>query len=276
MKTLPAGLAAQYASGTSTLAYALKLQRQDGQLFGFTSGPRDVLIQGLQYNATQGLLVSDLETHAGFAVDNLELTTLDDGSLFKQNEVFGGVWRNCKFWIYRFNFQNVSDGLETLFVGTLGDITMQLGAVKVELRGLQAAFQQSIGAIVSASCRARLGDALCRVDLAPLTATGMITSGTSRRIFDVLAFNQPQDYFTEGMVTFTSGACKGMSAKVKFSDGNQLELQLPLPSDLTAGDTLVAIPGCRKRYLEDCTQRFNNALNFQGEPHLPGIDQIVS
>jgi hypothetical protein len=33
--------------------------------------------------------------HSGFAVDNLELTTLDDGSLFQRDEVVAGVWRNA-------------------------------------------------------------------------------------------------------------------------------------------------------------------------------------
>jgi uncharacterized phage protein (TIGR02218 family) len=276
MKTLPTGLAAHYASGTTSLAYALRLLRNDGKSYGFTSASQDMEYDGLQYTATQGLLVSDLETQAGFGVDNLELNTLDDGSLFHKNEVFGGVWRNCKFWIYRYNYLNLADGYETLFVGTLGDITMELGSVKVELRGLQAAFQQSIGAIVSANCRARLGDALCRVDLAPLTASGMVTSVTNRRLFEVLAFTQAEHYFTEGMVTFTSGACKGVSAKVKYSNGSHLELQLPLPTDISPADTLIAVPGCRKRHLEDCKQRFNNSINFQGEPHLPGIDAIVS
>jgi uncharacterized phage protein (TIGR02218 family) len=32
--------------------------------------------------------------------------------------------------------------------------------------------------------------------------------------------------------------------------------------------------GCDKRF-ETCTSRFQNAVNFRGEPHLPGTDLLT-
>ena len=52
-------------------------------------------------------------------------------------------------------------------------------------------------------------------------------------------------------------------------------LTLPFPFDAAIGDTYSAIAGCRKRLTEDCKTRFANVLNFQGEPHLPGIDLLT-
>ena len=51
---------------------------------------------------------------AGAAVDNLELTALDDGSIFTRPDVFGGLWRNAAFVIYRYNHASIADGVETL------------------------------------------------------------------------------------------------------------------------------------------------------------------
>jgi uncharacterized phage protein (TIGR02218 family) len=51
-------------------------------------------------------------------------------------------------------------------------------------------------------------------------------------------------------------------------------LSLPMLSAISAGHTFSVIAGCQKR-LEDCRDKFSNVLNFQGEPHLPGIDQLT-
>ena len=276
MKSLPTGLATHYAQGTTTLAYALKLVRIDEEVFGFTSSTENMIYEDVLYSAVQGLSVSSLEFNSGFAVDNLELTTLDDGTLFIKNEVIGGTWRNCAFTILRYNFIDLNDGVETVMVGTVGDITMKQGMVTVELRGLQAALQQTLGCVVSATCRARLGDSLCTVNLSPYTLTGTVSSVVNRRQFNCTSFTQAEDYFTEGSVRFTSGSCKDVVAKVKYSNGAAMTLQLPTPVDFSIGDTFTAIAGCQKRFAEDCTTKFANSLNFQGEPHIPGIDGITS
>ena len=46
MKTLPPALAAHYALGSTTLAYALRIQRSDSYVFGFTSADQDVTFDG--------------------------------------------------------------------------------------------------------------------------------------------------------------------------------------------------------------------------------------
>jgi len=35
------------------------------------------------------------------------------------------------------------------------------------------------------------------------------------------------------------------------------------------------VAGCRKRLDEDCRLKFDNVLNFQGEPHRPTVDAIT-
>jgi len=275
MKTVTNALAAHYANGTTTIAYLLRLIRLDGQTYGFTSALDSLEVEGVLYSSTQGLDVSSLALTTSLSVDNLEMTTLDDGSLFKQNEVFGGLWRNTRFTIARYNFTSASDGYEILMEGTIGEVTISDGYVRLELRGLQAALQQPIGQVVSITCRARLGDALCRVDLTPLTSTGVVSTVSNRREFTCASLSQAEHYFTEGRLTFTSGVCKGISHKVKYSNGASIQLQLPTPSDFAIGDSFTIVAGCRKRFTEDCTSRFSNALNFQGEPHIPGVDGIT-
>lgn len=276
MKTLPTALASHYSDGTTTTADLLKITRTDGAVFAFTSAADDVSISGQLYTSAQGLNISSIEVSAGFAVDNLELTTLDDGSVFTRVEVLAGVWRNADFQIARYNWQAPGDGVEIRLTGTVGEVHLHRGYVVAELRGLQQYLQQPIGSVSSKTCRARLGDAACTKDLTAFTFTGTVTSVASQQVFTASAMAQAADYFAEGVLTWTSGVSNGLAVKVKgFALGGVFTLSLPMLQAISPGDTFTVIAGCRKR-LEDCITKFANVLNFQGEPHLPGIDQMTS
>lgn len=288
MKTLPAALAAHYATGATTTAYALRVTRTDGEVFGFTSATESATIDGVLYDATQGLDISSIVTSAGFAVDNLELTTLDDGTLFTATDVLGGRWQNAAFLIFRYNWASVDDGSEPIMAGTVGNVELRRGSIVAELRGLQQYLQQPIGNVTTRTCRARFADFpsanqnnLCRLTAADYTETGEVTAVTSRQVFTVdfgsLSPSPPEDYFGEGVLTWTSGTHQGLRVKVKsYTAAGVVGLMLPLPADPEVGATFEIVAGCRKRLQEDCRDKFDNVLNFQGEPHLPGVDFLTA
>lgn len=288
MKTLPTALAAHYATGATTTAYGLRITRTDGDVFGFTSATESAVIDGVLYDATQGLDIGSIVTSAGFAVDNLELTTLDDGSLFTHSDVIGGRWQNAAFLIFRYNWASTSDGTEPIMAGTVGNVELRRGSIVAELRGLQQYLQQPIGNVTTRTCRARFADFpapnqnnLCRLTAANYTETGEVTAVTSRQTITVdfgsLSPTLPNDWFGEGVLTWTSGTNEGLRVKVKsYTAAGVIGLMLPLPTDPQVGDTFEVVAGCRKRLQEDCRDKFDNVLNFQGEPHLPGVDFLTA
>ena len=274
MKTLPALLNTHYSGGTTTLADLLKITRADAAVYAFTSAAYDVTISSQLYKSAQGLNISSIEMSAGLAVDNLELTTLDDGSVFTTLEVLSGVWRNAAFTISRYNWASPADGVEARMAGTIGEVHLHRGYVVAELRGLQQYLQQPVGSVSSKTCRARLGDALCTKNLTAFTHTGTVTSAASQQVFTASAMVQAADYFAEGVLTWTSGPSSGIKMKVKGFASGVFTLALPMLSAISAGHTFSVIAGCQKR-LTDCVTKFSNVLNFQGEPHLPGIDEVT-
>jgi uncharacterized phage protein (TIGR02218 family) len=263
------------ASGTTTLADLLKITRKDGVVYAFTSAGDDVTIGDVTYLASQGLDISSLEVSAGLAVDNLELTTLDDGSTFSRIDVLSGKWRNADFVISRYNWASPSDGVEVRMVGTIGEVHLRRGSIVAELRGLQQALQQPIGSVTSKTCRARLGDAMCTKNLTAFTVTGTVAVVDSQQTFTAWDMGHFDDYFAEGVLTWTSGVSAGLAVKVKgFTVLGVFTLSQPMLQAISVGDTFSVVAGCQKR-LEDCATKFNNVLNFQGEPHLPGIDAMT-
>lgn len=275
MKTIPIALAAHIALGSTTLAWALKITRTDSEVFAFTSAADDVTLSSVVYSSAPGLNITGIVTKAGLAVDDLELTTLDDGSTFDRNDVLAGRWNNAAFEISRYNWASPSDGVDVVMVGTVGDARLNRGSITIELRGLQQYLQQPVGAVTSKTCRAHLGDSLCTVNLGPYTVTGTLTGVTSRQVVTDSARAEASAYYDEGVLTWTSGANDGLSQKVKTFAAGVITLALPMIGTPVIGDTYSLVAGCRKRLAEDCFTKFDNVLNFQGEPHLPGFDKVM-
>jgi uncharacterized phage protein (TIGR02218 family) len=158
--------------------------------------------------------------------------------------------------------------------GTVGEVRLHRGYITAELRGLQQYLQQPIGSVSSKTCRARLGDAMCTKNLSSFTFTGSVTTATSAQVFTDSTKAQAADYFAEGLLTWTSGPSNGLVVKVKSFAAGVFTLSLPMLSTVSVGHTFSVVAGCQKR-LTDCSTKFSNVLNFQGEPHLPGIDEVT-
>jgi uncharacterized phage protein (TIGR02218 family) len=285
--TLPTGYQAHLNSESTTLGYLLKITRTDGYVIGLTSAGESVTIGGVLYDATEGLTISSLASSAGLGVDNLELTSIDDGTVFPRAGVLGGLWQNAAFVVSRYNWANPGDGLEPLLAGTFGQVGLREGVIVAELRGLQQYLQQTVGNVTTRTCRARFADYptpnannLCRLTAAAYTRTGTVSAVTSKQIFTSAGLwtaVPTADYYGEGFLTWTSGANVGMSVKVKtYASAGIITLSQQAISAIVIGDSFSIIAGCRKRLAEDCKAKFSNVLNFQGEPHLPGIDELTA
>lgn len=279
MRTVGASLLTHYESGATTMAWGLKVTRTDTTVFGWTSHDADVTIGSVLYDSAPGLDVASLVSTAGLAVDNTELTILDDSTVMTREEVLAGIWDGAAFELFRFNWADLTQGRDVLKVGNFGNVQPRRGSFVVELRGLRQRLQASIGVVTQPTCRWRLGDSRCGVNVASgtYTKTGTLTSVTSQQVFRDSSRAEAADFFSGGVFTFTSGDNTGLAFKVKdhASDGT-FTLDLPAVLTVAVGNTYSVQAGCTKRLAEDCVAKFANAVNFGGEPHLPGIDRVTS
>ena len=275
-KVVPAGLLSNYQSDSPTVAWAIKITRTDDEVYGWTSADRDATIDAVIYESAPGLSVASFASSAGLAVDNSELTVLADDTIITRADIIAGRWNNAAYLLFKYDWTDVSAGKEVISSGFLGELHPRSGAYVAELRALQQYLQQPVGAASTKTCRARLGDAMCMVDLGGWTETGTITSVTSKQVFTDSSRTEADDYFGEGILTWTAGLNTGLSQKVKTYASDTFTLSLPMIFDVQIGDTYSVIAGCRKRLDEDCAAKFSNELNFQGEPHRPTVDELTS
>lgn len=278
MTTIPALLLPMVTAQTASFAVCMDATLVDGRVFGFTSHDQDLTVDGVTYKAASGFLSSQMQWGSQLAVSNLEAQGLLNSDAIQEDDLLAGVWDFARIRIFYVNWKDVSQGSIKKVKGYLGEVRSGTVAFSAQVNGLMWALQQSVGRVYGPDCDAQLGDARCQVDLGPLTVTGTLTSVSSRRLFADSALNEPDNWYQEGIITMTSGANDGLAREVQSSalSGGVVSLYQPFPYDLQVGDAFSIVPGCLKRFTEDCKTKFNNAVNFQGFPDVPGADRVVS
>jgi uncharacterized phage protein (TIGR02218 family) len=294
VKTFSSDLAATYASGSSTLCACLKVLRSDGVAYLFTSADRDVTVGGEIYVSAHGLSISNLVNQSSLAVDNMEFPVLPDESTYPQVDIIAGRWDKAQFWLFECDYTDPSlaggsnavgeasrDDINLLKRGWGGESDTLRSSRKFELRGLKQALQQPVGAVTSKTCRYRLGSTampagLCLVDLSSFTNEYPVTGVTSRHVFTCSGASEADDYYGDGIAISLDGANEGYERKVKTFAASIFTLAMEFPFTVSIADNFRFIAGCRKRLTEDCQAKFDNVLNFGGEPHMTGIDAITA
>lgn len=276
MKTAGSPLATHIAGETTTLATCWKVTRRDGSIFGFTDFDKDLMVDGLLYQARSGYTRSAIHTIANLAVDNLDIESAIDSETLSAADLRAGVWDGATVEIFLVNWANLANGKIILKRGTIGEVELKDTVFRAELRGLSQALSQQIVELYTPDCRADLGDTRCKVNLAALTVTGAITAVTDRRSFADSSRSESVNHWNGGLLTWTSGANVGRKMEVKaFESSGAFTLFLPMPSIVAVGDNYSLRPGCDKKF-STCKDRYSNVKNFRGEPNVPGNDQVLA
>jgi len=265
-------LKAHYASGKTTLALCWKATLTNGTVVTATAHDRDIAFDGLTYLASAAYTPSDVESGADMAPDNLEVEGFLASPHITAADVHSGIWDYAAIEIFEVNYRDLTMGRNLIRSGTLGEVRAGLASFRAELRGLMQAYSRRIVRLIQAMCDADLGDARCGVNLASFTTSTYVGTVTNNREFTLPVSTHPDDYYTGGTVTFTSGLNDGLSMEIKRSVGatGLIQLHELMPFDIAVNDTFDIVAGCTKRLTEDCITKFNNVVNFRGFPHLPG------
>ena len=84
----------------------------------------------------------------------------------------------------------------------------------------------------------------------------------------------PPADFRWGGARYLTGANSGLQSVTMAIGGETITLrELPAEPSM-AGDLIRLSHGCDKMFAT-CRERFGNAANFRGEPHLPGNDLLT-
>ena len=274
-------LEAHLKSGLTTLCTAWLIRREDGVELGFTDHDLPLSFEGITFRADGGLGAKALAQTTGLAVDNTEAVGALSDAAIREDEIEQGRFDGAEVAAWQVNWQDVTQR-RVMFRGSIGEIRRIDGAFRAELRGLTEALNRPLGRVYQKPCTAVLGDAQCRFDtgLPGYSAVLPVEINREGREFVWEAFEGFDDgFFIRGRMDVLEGPAKGLWGLIKHDrvkDGKRIiELWEPIRGDVAEGAEVRLLAGCNKQ-METCRLKFNNLLNFQGFPDLPGEDWVLA
>lgn len=281
MAGMDAAFKAHVAEGLTTLARCWAITRADGVQYGFTDHDLSVEFDGITFRADTGLTAVALQQSTGLSVDNSEAVGGLSDAAVREADIEAGRFDGAEVVAWMVNWAD-PDVRWLQFRGSIGELRRSGGAFQAELRGLTEALNRPLGRVYQKPCSAVLGDKSCQFALsAPgYSETVAVASVEGTQVFSWPDLNEFEPgWFTRGRLVVVDGAAAGLWGQIKhdrFQDGARVvELWEPVRAAVAAGDMVRLEAGCDKR-METCRLKFNNFINFQGFPDIPGEDWVMA
>ena len=250
----------------ATLALCWRIERVDGVAIGLTAHDRDLAIDGVVYRAAPGMVPSAVVRESGLDADTGDVGGALTSSALSARDLAAGRWDGARVVLSAVDWTDVANRVP-LQEGTIGAVEVTDGGFVAELTG--AALDRPVDEETAPMCRARLGDARCRVPMAARRWFARVVAVDGA----VVTVDRVGDW-AGGSLRWFGGANSGLRGTVATAGGAVLTLSEAPPFSAAAGDLVELTEGC-DRTIATCAGRFGNAANFRGEPHLPGIDLVT-
>lgn len=263
--------------GSSTICMLAKIEavpERGGDILRIALHSEDIVFEGQTYKAV-AFETSKIQINAGTEINNSTFSAMLNQTVNRLN-IRGGKWQGAKVQLTIVDYKNLSIGYLERHNGRFGQATIIGKEAEFEYRGLMQILSQEIGERTSILCRDKLGGFYCTKDISAFTFTGTATAVEAGYLgFQKFtsSVSKPDKYFYNGIITWSSGNNNGLSMEVQNNAGQIITLKLPMIKTIQPGDTFTIVAGCDKQ-LATCHNKFNNAVNFFGEPCISEKDKI--
>ena len=269
-KTVPAGLL-----GRAARCMAVKVVRRDGVTFGLTDTNVPFVYQGVTYSPIGGVSATTVESDAGTTAGSLSFRTLEHvadavGTTITAEDLRGGRYKGAQAWVYELDPTAPQLGAivhnRYLFsTATIRDAEKEIGLLEL-LDRLRTPTGRTIqpGCDVGCVWNRRCDPSQTLKALYSFSRTVASVAGDFTLVFAGDA--HPDDYYSKGYLTWTSGPNAGLLDEIKVHrlSGGAARITLATPPGflVSPGDVAVLTRGCG-RGKEDC-KAIPNALNPSG------------
>ncbi len=265
------------AGEVTTLAFLWRLTRLDGVVLGFTSHDRPIRAGGITHVARPGMTPSAITLEDGFRTETMVVSGALSADSMRGADLESGRWHGASVDLHVCDWRQPEATMLRLASGRIGDVVRREqgsgGRFSVELLSEMSALLRGGPPRCSAMCRASLGDGRCQVDMDSRTSTAIAMRIEEDWVRLQHAPAEP-DHYAHGILRVLDGPHAGIDRPVLRVEGPDVQLAERLPA-LGEGRWRIRLrEGCDRRF-ETCVTRFDNALQFSGEPHVPGTDALV-
>ena len=156
-----------------------------------------------------------------------------------------------------------------IFNGFVSQINVENDIITITALSNLAKLNYSFCQLYSPLSRECIGSTKCGVDMNKYKVDGVITNIIADNCFQGNHNGNKKTgigYYRYGVVKITSGKLKGISMQIKDEIDGDIYL-LQNTKMLTIGDSYEIYAGCDKT-LKTCKEKFDNVINFRGEPYI--------
>ncbi|TCP33612.1 DUF2163 domain-containing protein [Sphingomonas sp. BK235] len=263
------------------LALCWRLERRDGVTLALTSHDRDLVVvppegdlaDALVYRAAPGLTPSAVTLGEGLDADTMEASGALTAAAIAARDLADGRWDGARLVCLAVDWSDPAAPARLLGSGRIGAVSVREHDFTAEWLGEQARLDRPAVETTSPTCRAALGDARCRVMMAGRRRYARVVASAGEVV--TLDMAEPESgAYGGGTLRWCDGAAAGSRVALLASAGATVTLAEPPPHPVAAGTLVELVEGCDKR-LATCARRFGNAVNFRGEPFVPGTDLLT-
>ena len=255
----------------STLAFCWRIERRDGAGIALTSHDEAIVRDGISYRPDPGVAPAAVTRRMGLEPSDGEVAGALSSKAITEADLRLGRWDAARISLVAYDWETEAPEPRRLVGGELGEVAFAGGEFTAELRGAAARLDGPVCPSTSPECRADFGDKRCRVDLAGRSTRAKVVSIDGPVVELDAAVDER---FLFGRVQFRSGKNCGTTSVVLGVEGSRIRMRDLPRANVARGDAVLLREGCDKRF-QTCIERFGNAANFRGEPHLPGNDLLT-
>lgn len=255
----------------TSIALCWRLERLDGAGLALTSHDARVHLDDVAFEPAPGMTPAAVTRSLGLDPDSGEIAGALSSDALETNDLALGRWDGARARLSAVDWENSQAEPIDLLAGELGEMSTKGASFSAELRGAAWRLEQPVCPSTSPTCRAHFGDKQCRVDLAGRTSFASVigSNGGLLTLDRAIGGN-----YLLGRLRYLQGANCGLTTTIVAVDGVTIRVRDLARGPIESGCRVEIRHGCDKRF-ETCTNRFDNAVNFRGEPHLPGNDLLT-
>lgn len=260
-----------FARPLDTAATYWRICRADGVALGFTTHDRDLWFDGLLHRCAPGLTPSSIRRTADLADDAVDIKGALAHDTLAAEDLAAGRFDGAQVVVGVVDWQTLEH--TALYGGTIGAIAGDGDSFTAELHSAKTVLDTDPVPRTSPTCRARFCGPGCNLPPAMHEREAVVERVDLHGNAVAFAGVDPALY-EYGEVRWIDGPHRGQIMALRPAGGNLLACGTPLSPQMAPGHRALIREGCDHR-LETCAGRFGNAVNFQGEPFLPGNDLLA-
>lgn len=261
-----------FSGQLETVATFWRVLRRDGVTMGFTTHDGNLLFDGLSHRAAPGMIPSAIRRSADFEPDSAEVQGALSHDSISAADLAAGRFDGARVLIGLVDWETLERHI--LYRGAIGMVSEEAGHFTAELQSRKAELQRDPIPRTSPGCRAAFCGPGCTLSAARFSHAGQLTAWNAADNAVTLTTTATLANLIGGTLRWFDGPHAGQAMGITAVTGGALVLDTPLDTSLTAGMRVDLRQGC-DHTLATCAARFANAVNFQGEPFLPGNDLIT-